>query len=190
MRLGLDIDGVVADFLSPFLALLETKITVGPILADSITSVDFREHPLLNEEAVNECTAEVMADPSFWSGLDSLLSTQQWARLEAWSRQGQLAFVTHRSGSGSYDIHEITHRWLQHHGIQQPVLHTTAELKSKTVSQLGIEVFVDDNYENCQDVAERTDAVVLMPHRCYNSSFSHPKVRRIMGFDEIFTWQV
>ena len=136
---------------------------------------------------MKECTAAVMADPAFWSGLDSMLNARQWNRLEEWSRLGRLAFVTHRSGSHSYDIREVTCRWLRRHGIREPVVCTTDELKSKTVSRLGIEVFVDDNYENCQDVAEQTDALVLMPHRCYNANFSHPKVTRIIAFEEIFS---
>lgn len=50
--LGLDIDGVGADFLSSFLVLLEKRIGKGPIPADSLVSVDFTAHPALTEEAM------------------------------------------------------------------------------------------------------------------------------------------
>ena len=52
---------------------------------------------------------------------------------------------------------------------------------------IGIQFFVDDRYENCQDVAEKTDAMVLMPHRPYNRSFNHPAVTRIHKFSEVFS---
>lgn len=43
--LGLDIDGVGADFLSSFLVLLEKRTGKGPIPADSLVSVDFTPIP-------------------------------------------------------------------------------------------------------------------------------------------------
>ena len=42
---GLDIDGVVADFLSPFLLRLEERIGKGPIPAESLRAYAFRRIP-------------------------------------------------------------------------------------------------------------------------------------------------
>lgn len=42
MILGLDIDGVVADFLSPFLQSIEQKMGTGPIPPQSITDAATR----------------------------------------------------------------------------------------------------------------------------------------------------
>jgi uncharacterized HAD superfamily protein len=111
MTVGLDIDGVVADFITPFLKLLEARSGGGPIDPASIT------------------------DPNF---------------------------------------------------MQHPFFHFTQEKKSALIRKSGIELFVDDRHENCEDVATETDAVVLMSHRPYNQAFSHPKVRRIHELDEIW----
>lgn len=183
---GLDIDGVVADFLTPFLLRLEQRIGKGPIPADSLRSVDFSVHPVLTEEAVKECAEAVRRDPAFWDGLDSLLSGEQWRRLEHLSRLGQLSFITHRTGHESWDIHAVTAEWCRRHGITDPDVHLVEKEKSVVVEKLGVVLFIDDNYENCRDVAERTDARVLMPHHPYNRSFSHPGVTRIMHFNEVF----
>lgn len=186
MVLGLDIDGVVADFLSPFLGLLEKEIGQGPIAAESLVSVDFTEHPVLTKEAVRTCADAIKRDPDFWSRLDSLLSQAQWTQLEELNRQERLTFITHRSGHESYDIHGVTVEWLQRHGITEPKVHMAPENKSVFVEELKVALFVDDNYEVCRDVAERTAARVLMPHHHYNRRFSHPRVQRIMQFNEIF----
>lgn len=185
--MGLDIDGVVADFLSPFLVLLEKSAGKGSIPADSILSVDLAAHPMLTEEAVEACLDAVRRDPGFWSALDSLLSPEQWQRLEGLSRRKQLSFITHRSGHESWDIHAVTAEWLRRHGITEPALYFADEAKSGFVERLGVALFVDDNYENCREVAEKTDALVLMPHHPCNRSFSHPGVTRIMHFNEVFT---
>jgi len=186
MVIGLDIDGVVADFLSPFLSLLENEVGKGPIAAESLFSVDFTEHPILTKEAVKTCSDAVKRNPQFWGELDSLLSREQWLRLETLSQQQRLAFITHRSGHESYDIHRVTVEWLRTHGITEPKVHLAEATKSVFVDELKIELFVDDNYEVCREVAEQTEATVLMPHHHYNRRFSHPRVERIMEFNEIF----
>ena len=187
MNVGLDIDGVVADFLSPFLLLLEKRIGNGPISEETITDFRFKDHPLLSQEVVSDCMQTVSYDPSFWQNLSSLITPRDWQNLENLSSQRQLVFVTHRYVRETYDIHAITCDWLKMHGIREPVVHFTNELKAELVQNLGIHLFMDDRFENCQDVAENTQAVVLMPHRPYNRSFIHPRVKKIQNFSELFT---
>ncbi len=187
MNVGLDIDGVVADFLSPFLLLLEKRIDNGPISEETITDFRFKDHPLVTEEVVADCMQTVSYDSSFWQNLSSLITPKDWQKLENLSRRRQLVFVTHRYVRDTYDIHGITCDWLKMHGIREPVVHFTNELKAELVQNLGVHLFVDDRFENCQDVAENTQAVVLMPHRPYNRSFIHPRVKKIQNFSELFT---
>lgn len=188
MILGLDIDGVVADFLSPFLRLIEKRIGNGPIPPESITDFNFKDHPILSEKIVDECMVQVSYDPGFWGKLSPLLSPEQWQELDKLSRRKRLVFITHRYERETYDIHQVTCDWLKRHGIEKPVVYCTQESKAKLVDHLGVSLFVDDRHENCQEVAERTRATVIMPHRHYNQSFSHPRVRRIREFNEIFSY--
>jgi len=188
MILGLDIDGVVADFLSPFLRLIEKRVGNGPIPHESITNFNFKDHPILSEKIVDECMVEVSYDPVFWRRLSPLLSEEQWQELDKLSRKKRLVFITHRYERETYDIHQVTRDWLNRHGIEKPVVYFTQESKAKLVDHLGVSLFVDDRHENCQEVAERTRATVIMPHRHYNQDFSHPKVTRIREFNEIFSY--
>ncbi|MEK7334108.1 MAG: hypothetical protein AAB222_02150 [Candidatus Binatota bacterium] len=188
MVLGLDIDGVVADFLSPFLRVVEKKIGNGPIPPETITDFNFKDHPYLTEEAVWKCMEAVSYDPDFWQRLSPLLSAEQWQELDNLSRKEQLVFITHRYERETYDIHEVTCDWLKRHGVGKPVVYFTQESKAKLVDHLGVSLFVDDRHENCRDVAENTRAIVMMPHRHYNQSFDHPKVKRIWNFNELFSY--
>ena len=186
MTLGLDIDGVVADFITPFLKLLEARSGGGCIDPDSITDPNFMQHPFLTKEMIFECMETASYDPEFWRAMTPLLSSAQWQTLERISHEHDVVFVTHRWVRDTYDIHQITCDWLRSHGLTRPVVHFTQEKKSALIRSLKIELFVDDRHENCEDVATATDAVVFMPHRPYNQSFSHPKVRRIHEFDELW----
>src|SRR3990167_3446717 len=96
MVLGLDIDGVVADFLPPFLRVGEKKIGKGPIPPETITDFNFKDRPVLSEKIVDECMVAVSHDPGFWQRLAPLLSAEQWQELDNLSSKGQLVFITHR----------------------------------------------------------------------------------------------
>jgi uncharacterized HAD superfamily protein len=186
MVVGLDIDGVIADFVTPFLKLLELRHGCGPIDPASITDPNFQQHPFLTRELIFECMEAVSYDAEFWQVMTPLLSARQWRRLEQIACEHELVFVTHRWVRDTYDIHKVTCDWLRRHGLSKPVVHFTQEKKSGLINKLGIELFVDDRHENCEDVATETRASVFMPHRPYNRAFDHPRVRRIHDFDELW----
>lgn len=187
MTFGLDIDGVLADFITPFLQLLEKRSGSGPIDPASIIDPNFMDHPFLTKEIILECMEATSYNPDFWRALSPLLPAASWRTLDKISRDHELVFITHRWERDTYDINQVTCDWLRSHGVSHPVVHFTQDKKSVLAQKLNIGLFVDDRYENCEDVATQTDAVVLMPHRPYNQAFNHPKVRRIQEIDEIFT---
>ncbi len=186
MMIAFDIDGVLADFVTPFLRLLEKRGGGEAIDPASITDPNFQHHPFLTQELIYDCMVEASYDSEFWRVLDSLPSEKQWQTLNRLSCQHEMVFITHRWVRDTYDINRATGDWLRRHGVANPVVHFTQEKKSQLVNQLGVELFVDDRHENCEDVATATDAVVFMPHRPYNRAFAHPRVRRIQDLDELF----
>jgi uncharacterized HAD superfamily protein len=187
MVVGFDIDGVLADFVRPFLRRLEHQVGGGPIDPASITDPNFMQHPFLTREVIFECMEAVSYEPDFWAALEPLLSPAQWRALEQVGREHELLFVTHRWVRDNYDIHQVTCDWLRRHGLSRPSVHFTQDKKSVLVHKLNIEVFVDDRHENCEDVATQTGARVFMPHRPYNRAFHHPKVQRVQELDEVLT---
>ncbi len=186
MIVGLDIDGVVADFLSPFLSFVENKTGSGPIAPDSIIDFTFQGHPVLTEEVVCKCMEEVSSDPGFWERLSSLITAEAWHDLECLSQKKRLIFLTNRSGHRGYDIETVTCGWLNKQGISNPVVYFTQKWKGELADELGVRLFMDDRQENCEDVANKSQAIVLMPHRSYNQLCAHPRVKRVWNFNELF----
>ncbi|HZD39920.1 MAG TPA: hypothetical protein VE131_04310, partial [Terriglobales bacterium] len=145
-------------------------------------------HPFLSKEIVSECILKVSNDPLFWERLEPLPNLNHWRALSALSRREQLVFITHRYQPETCDMASVTSEWLKKYGIARPVVYFTQTHKSQLIGQLGVDLFVDDRHENCLDVAENTEAVVLMPHRSYNESFNHPRVQRIQDLDGLFAY--
>jgi uncharacterized HAD superfamily protein len=188
MMVGLDIDGVVADFLPPFLQRLAKFAGNGPIDPQSVTDPSFTNHPFLSREIISRCVAEVSYDAGFWQELAPLPSAEEWLALDRLSRENRLIFITHRYERDTYDIGRITCDWLRKHGISNPVVYFTQSHKSELIAKLAVELFVDDRHENCREAAENTRALVMMPHRTYNCAFNHPRVQRIQDLTEIFSF--
>jgi len=188
MKVGLDIDGVVADFLPPFLEILADRAGQGPIDPESITDPSFTNHPFLSQDLISQCVIEVSNNPNFWRDLAPLPSTEEWSALDALSRENRLVFITHRYERDTYDIGRVTCDWLRKHGVNNPVVYFTQSHKSELIDKLAVELFVDDRHENCREAAENTSAIVMMPHRTYNSAFNHPRVQRIQELTEIFSF--
>jgi len=82
MMIGLDIDGVLADFITPFLQMLEQRTGNGSIDPASVTDPNFMQHPFLTKEIVLECMEAVSYDPEFWRTLAPLPTPEQWQALD------------------------------------------------------------------------------------------------------------
>jgi 5'(3')-deoxyribonucleotidase len=189
MTVALDIDGVLADFISPFVQILEAR-SGAAVDIESVTDPNFANYPYLSRELISECIMEVSDDPEFWRGLAPLPAAAEWETLDLLSREDRLVFVTHRYEREHYSIHDVTCEWLREHGVSKPVVYFTQSAKSALVDQLGVKLFVDDRHENCRDVAENTAAIVLMPHRAYNRSFEHPRVTRITDLNSLLGYLI
>ncbi len=74
MKIALDIDGVLADFVTPFLQLLEQRVGGPSIDPASITDPNFQHHPFLTKELIYDCMVDTSYDAEFWRVLAPLPS--------------------------------------------------------------------------------------------------------------------
>jgi len=144
--LGIDIDGVLADFVTSFC------IKVEQVTGKVIGKVPHRWSWYL-DEGVTEVEAdkvwkEIAAYPHFWYGLGPYPGARQVVEaLNHVDGVHDIYFMTTRPPGAKY----WTEQWLQDLGFHNPTVLITAR-KGLACQALGVEVFIDDKPENALEV--------------------------------------
>jgi hypothetical protein len=153
LRLGIDVDGVLADFRTSFrsLAMKELGHAAGDVEAE------------LSKADIERLWKAVGRAPNWWADLPAY-EPEQIARLYEISRQGrwEVFFMTSRPPSGGDTVQLQTQVWLERHGFYLPsVLTAPAGARGELARSLRIDLVVDDHLLNCVETVGASNAKVL-----------------------------
>ncbi|MDD5366961.1 MAG: hypothetical protein PHR30_16615 [Gallionellaceae bacterium] len=147
MKVGLDIDGVLADFVSAFVETIEAetglRIPVPP------TSWDWHRHWLSDEQDAR-VWHHIEENAGFWCNIasDASVGPARWAQLADMEWGHDLYFLTYRPGRVAK---WQTEHWLREHGLWNPTVLIT-EHKGRVAKALGLDCYIDDRPAYCLDV--------------------------------------
>lgn len=168
MVIGIDIDGVLANFEAGF----------APIL----TSVSGIKFPRLNQpgwpdswdwdleagitpKQQSAAWTKLKASPTFWLDLPThpgAIPFLQWLS----NRSDDLYFITSRPGIAAK---WQTERWLKRHGFFGAPTVLISGQKGLAAQALQLSHYIDDKWENCLDVIERSPSTKVYMKICpYN----------------------
>ena len=170
MRIGVDLDGTVADLQSA-LAREANRLFPGidpaslPASADSGEgSPEAAEEPKLSMPALtlrqqDRLWKEVRARKNFWESLEELEpgALARLSRLMA-ERRWEIIFLTSRPETAGETAQAQSHRWLSEHGFSMPSVFVVHGSRGRIAASLRLDVVVDDRPENCLDVAVESSA--------------------------------
>ena len=187
MRIAFDLDGVLADLHTPFVA---AALKIFPeIDRAAMGSPDVGASPPSGgaEPAADDADAEAPAVPplmrrpvtrrqadeiwrylskqeDLWEGLNEIESGAI-ARLAsiADERRWEVIFVTSRPRSAGRTVQRQSQRWLERHGFPLPSVYVVHGSRGRVASGLDLDVVVDDRPDNCLDVVleSRAGAVLI-----------------------------
>jgi hypothetical protein len=157
MNIGVDVDGVFADFNS---ACIETCIKVTgkdlfPPRPFDIPTWHYPQHYGYSAEEMDfekgPVWGAIKSNPTFWQTLPEYADTREaLAYLDKLRRAGHdIYFVTNRYG---IKCKLQTERWLRRHGFADPTVLVTGD-KRRIAQALKLDAYVDDRWENAVDVA-------------------------------------
>lgn len=189
MRIGFDVDGVLADFNSGFIkrVIHITGVDLFPLRPFDIPMWDYPQHYGYTEEQVNAVWESIKADCTFWRRLPEYDYTESFLynKVEALHRAGNdVYFITSRPGIAAK---AQTEYWLRNAGLswmEPTVLISSA--KGLCARALRLDVYVDDRWENCLDVVATSEGTkVYLLDQPWNRDRSHPSIARISSLHEM-----
>jgi hypothetical protein len=162
LRIGFDLDGVVADFRTAFLEIAATQLGRGAIQRPS--------SPMPDHDAVSASDAKrvwkVITDtPNWWVGLAPyepahIARLYQLARRFRW----EVSFLTSRLPTAGDSVQFQSQAWLEAQGYYMPAVVTVPGSRGEIANALRLDVIVDDQFLNCLEVvgASQTKAILLL----------------------------
>ena len=185
MKIGFDLDGVLANFTDSFAAILTRHSGVTfPQEGPDWPQVWHWEYEELVKAGLSQDTIrdivqaawEEVNDPrtQFWATLAPLSDVRLGFVQKCIEDGHEVYFITSRPG---LTAKEQTEKWGQVH-FEQPINVIVSSEKGKWCKTLGLDVYVDDRGENIIDV-EHTSPLTraYLLNRPYNSHF--PVTRRL-----------
>jgi 5'(3')-deoxyribonucleotidase len=157
VRIGFDVDGVLADFTRSFVPLLIRVTGKNLFQPDDINNPpcwNWDLHRGYTKDESRMAWAVIKESRDFWA---SLRTTPQVRTLRMMIldllRNHEVYFITNRTGT---DVKWQTELWLrQHLQIDLPTV-LISGAKGLCAQALKLDVYVDDNADNVNDVVNRT----------------------------------
>ncbi len=154
LRLGIDVDGVVADFRTAFRAIAERELGIAP---DDIEQE-------LSKPEVERLWRNVSAASNWWLDVPAY-EPDQIERLYAQVRRArwEVFFMTSRPPSAGDSVQLQTQVWLERYGFYLPsVLTTPSGARGELARALRLDLALDDRLVNCLEIISASNAKALM----------------------------
>lgn len=167
MRIGLDIDGILADFNRSYMALL-VELTGEDKFGPDYVPTTWAYPTSVGYTKENETDAwEIIKHSNFWSILDAYPGVDEF--LSNLPTNHDYYFITSRPGErAKLD----TEDWFMQHGVDLPTVLISSE-KGECCHALNIDLYIDDKNENVLDVLDKSPSTdVYMLGRPWNSQQS------------------
>ena len=205
MRIGFDLDGVLADLHTAF---ARTAKQLYPELDDAaIESGDIGSSPPdtsdgqaaveeappapeqdvpLSRQQSDAVWAHLEAMENFWETLGEIEpgAIRRLAQL-AEDRRWEVIFITSRPNSAGLTVQRQSQRWLRQLGFDLPSVFVVHGSRGRVCDALRLDVLVDDRPDNCLDVVLESKAGAILVWR--GTKASVPVSARRLGIAVVST---
>ena len=155
LRLGFDIDGVLADFQTALGSACQdlSGIEAGLVSARDLPTVELKR-----------AWRRIIRTPNWWTTL-SAYEPDQIARLYELTRRNrwEVFFLTKRPQTAGDTVQVQTQWWIESQGFYLPSVATVPNSRGEIAQALRLDLIVDDQFVECADcIASSTAKAMLL----------------------------
>lgn len=159
LRVGFDVDGVLADFRSAF------RTTARECLGRNapVDGIEGSNPSPLARPEVAKVWAQIARTPNWWMRVPPH-EPAEIARLYAMSRASrwEVFFLTKRPASAGDPVQFQTQWWLENQGYYLPAVLTVPGSRGELANALRLDLVIDDQIINCAEVIAAAPARTLL----------------------------
>ena len=181
-NIGIDIDGVLSDFVGGARILFKSMLNGWP--SDDLIQTSWAFSSLgITEEETKLMWKKLNSIYNWWIGLSPYVHTEFLPHL---CDNHRCVFITDRMDGTGYPIEKQTQLWLhQQYNIDYPTV-LISRNKGDIARGLGLDFYIDDKPENVLDVIEKAPRCkTFLQRRTYNEACAYPAVESLNQFDRI-----
>jgi len=162
LRLGVDIDGVLADFRAAF------RDAARDCLKRELPLDTEDERAPLSHPDIERIWSHIGRSPNWWMGVKAY-EPAEIANLYSLARAGrwEVCFLTKRPASAGDAVQFQTQWWLEQHGYYLPAVITVPGSRGDLANALRLDLVIDDQFVNCAEIigAGPTKALLMLRDR-------------------------
>jgi 5'(3')-deoxyribonucleotidase len=159
LKIGVDVDGVLADFRGGFTQAVHAVHgeTTGP--ADPATSWSDR----LSNRELDAAWKHISRTPNWWTTLKAY-EPAQVKRLYELSRERrwEVFFLTRRPATAGEPVQYQTQWWIEQQGFVMPSVLTVPGSRGELSNALRLDIVLDDQLINCVEVVSASTAKAVL----------------------------
>ena len=177
LRIGIDIDGVLADFRSAFhhtaVRLLRHDVEDGQDL-EAVTP--------LSAGDVRRVWEHIAKAPNWWMEVPAY-EPEQIARLYSLTRARgwEVFFMTKRPASAGDSVQFQTQWWIERFGFYLPAVLTVPGSRGDVANGLRLDLVLDDQLINCVEVISTTPTKAVLVRRANDAALRQQASNRGIG---------
>jgi len=171
MKIGIDIDGVISDFVTSFRALIKEKFDL------ELEYDDIREHDLYKVLGISEKEALELIVSTFDYNLDTQPDAIE--SIKKLAKDHEIVLITARPE----ETENITKKWLKEKGIEYNKLIFVTEGNKHLTEKEGFDVIIDDHLKEVVRWSEKVPLVYVYNHP-WNKSLNIKN-----NFERVYNWK-